>query len=72
MPVARACIPSRRFESTFVPEMEKLAPMAEDGLVTLAGNTVSVTETGRPFVRLIAAAFDAYLSSGKARHSRAV
>ncbi len=58
--------------ATFVPEMEKLAPMADDGLVTLAGNTVAVSETGRPFVRLVAAAFDAYLTSGKARHSRAV
>jgi len=59
-------------KATFVPEMEKLGAMAEDGLVSLSGNTVEVTETGRPFVRLIAAAFDAYLSSGKARHSRAV
>ena len=59
-------------KATFVPEMEKLAPLAEDDIVTLAGNTVTVTETGRPFVRLVASAFDAYLSSGKARHSRAV
>jgi len=59
-------------KATFVPEMEKLAPMAEDGLVQLSGNTVNVTKTGRPFVRLVAAAFDSYLSSGKARHSRAV
>jgi len=61
-----------RSKATFVPEMEKLAPMAEDGLVEIAGNTVRVTEAGRPFIRLVAAAFDAYLSSGKARHSRAV
>ncbi len=58
--------------ATFVPEMEKLAPLAEDGIVILTGNTVTVTETGRPFVRLVAAAFDAYLKSGKGRHSRAV
>ena len=59
-------------KATFVPEMEKLIPLSEDGIVQLSGNTVSVTETGRPFVRLVASAFDAYLSSGKARHSRAV
>jgi len=66
------CIRHEVSKATFVPELEKLAPMAEDGLVQLSGNTVSVTETGRPFVRLVAAAFDSYLSSGKARHSRAV
>jgi oxygen-independent coproporphyrinogen III oxidase len=59
-------------KATFVPEMEKLASMAEDGLITLTGNTISVTDSGRPFVRLVAAAFDSYLDSGKGRHSRAV
>jgi oxygen-independent coproporphyrinogen-3 oxidase len=59
-------------KATFVPEMEKLKAMAEDGIITLKGNTITVTETGRPFVRLVAAAFDAYLESGKGRHSRAV
>ncbi|MBC8270236.1 MAG: oxygen-independent coproporphyrinogen III oxidase [Rhodospirillaceae bacterium] len=59
-------------KATFVPEMEKLAPLAEDAIITIIGNTITVTETGRPFVRLVAAAFDAYLDSGKGRHSRAV
>ncbi len=59
-------------KATFVPEMEKLKPLAEDAIVSLQGNTITVTETGRPFVRLVAAAFDAYLDSGKGRHSRAV
>ena len=58
--------------ATFVPEMEKLAPLSEDGIITLDGNTITVTDIGRPFVRLVAAAFDAYLKSGKGRHSRAV
>jgi oxygen-independent coproporphyrinogen-3 oxidase len=31
-----------------------------------------VTERGRPFVRLVAAAFDRYLEPDGARHSRAV
>jgi oxygen-independent coproporphyrinogen-3 oxidase len=31
-----------------------------------------VTEQGRPFVRLVAAAFDAHLAQGRARHSIAV
>jgi len=56
----------------FIPEMAKLTDMANDGIVTIGNNKIQVTETGRPFVRLVAAAFDAYLSQGKARHSRAV
>jgi len=59
-------------KATFVPEMEKLTPLAEDGIITLQGNIITVTDTGRPFVRLVAAAFDSYLDSGKGRHSRAV
>jgi len=66
------CVQHNVSKATFVPEMEKLAPMAADGLVTLVGNRVTVSDVGRPFVRLIAAAFDAYLDSGKARHSRAI
>ena len=49
-----------------------LGPLAEDGLVEVDGARVGVTEAGRPFVRLAAAAFDAYLGAGQARHSRAV
>ena len=58
-----------------------LEDLVADGLVRLdvedAGQArVSVTEAGRPYVRLAAAAFDAYLAesqaSGKARHSAAV
>jgi oxygen-independent coproporphyrinogen-3 oxidase len=59
-------------KATFVPEMEKLIPLSEDGIISLLANTITVTEIGRPFVRLVAAAFDAYLDSGKGRHSRAV
>ncbi len=58
-----------------------LEDLVADGLVTLdldgTGQArVSVTDEGRPYVRLAAAAFDAYLAesqaSGKARHSAAV
>ncbi|TVR97501.1 MAG: oxygen-independent coproporphyrinogen III oxidase [Rhodospirillales bacterium] len=51
---------------------DRLGPLQADGLVTVDGNRIAVTEAGRPFVRLVAAAFDAYLASGQARHSRAV
>lgn len=44
----------------------------EDGLLAIVGNSVTVTDRGRPFVRAIAARFDAYLNNGMARHSLAV
>ncbi len=49
-----------------------LEACAQDGLIEWNGTNVAVTAVGRPFVRTVAAAFDAYLQSGKARHSAAV
>ncbi|MCS6892155.1 MAG: oxygen-independent coproporphyrinogen III oxidase [Rhodovarius sp.] len=49
----------------------RLAPLAEQGIVTLRGGRIVVTAEGRPFVRLVAAAFDAYLDQA-GRHSAAV
>ncbi|EFO34264.1 oxygen-independent coproporphyrinogen III oxidase [Roseibium sp. TrichSKD4] len=60
---------------------DALSGLADDGLVRLSrsgdhGFRVEITEQGQPYVRLAAAAFDAYLggsmTSGKARHSTAV
>ncbi len=55
-----------------VAELERLRPLAREGLVTLEGRRVRVTERGRPYLRLVASAFDAYLPQNKARHSVAV
>jgi len=51
-----------------------LAPFAADGLANWDGARLSVSEKGRPFVRSVAALFDAYLKQAddKPRHSRAV
>jgi oxygen-independent coproporphyrinogen-3 oxidase len=49
-----------------------LQAMARDGLVQWGGYVLHVTDTGRPFVRGVAAAFDTYLRSGVGRHSAAV
>ncbi len=57
---------------TFAAEMERLAPRIDDGICTVAESRVTVTEKGRPLVRLAAAAFDAYLTAGEQRHSKAV
>ncbi len=56
----------------FSPEMDHLRPLRDEGLVEMGGGRVSVTERGRPFLRLVAAAFDAYLPSNRTRHSVAV
>ncbi len=53
-------------------ELEKMAPFAKDGIVKVNGMRITVTEDGRPFIRLVAAAFDEYLDIGEKRHSRAV
>jgi oxygen-independent coproporphyrinogen-3 oxidase len=47
---------------------------AADGLVVRDGGRITVTETGRPFVRNVAAVFDAYLDAGaeQPRHAQAV
>ncbi|OKL42652.1 oxygen-independent coproporphyrinogen III oxidase [Pseudovibrio exalbescens] len=58
--------------SSFVDCFERLNPLAEDGLVTISGDRVKVTDVGERYVRVIAAAFDAYLHVSTARHSVAV
>lgn len=56
----------------FATERKVLEPLAAEGLVHIEGDQIRVTEAGRPFVRLVAAAFDAYLPNSSAAHSRAV
>ncbi len=52
-----------------LPELEALQ---RDGVLALDGRRVRLTEAGRPFMRLAAAAFDSYLRRSAARHSVAV
>lgn len=52
-----------QFESlntVFTPEREALTSFVEDGLITLEGSKVQITERGRPFVRNVAALFDTH------------
>ncbi len=53
-------------------EHTALAALAGDGLVKLDGDILTVPEEARPLMRSIACMFDAYLATGKAKHSRAV
>ncbi len=60
----------------FAEDLARLAPLIEDGLVTIDGAWIAMTPRGRPLVRVAAACFDLYLSKatepGTRRHSRAV
>lgn len=65
----------KRFGPLAAPMRKELAAVAADdpdGLTDYSDDSFSVTPTGQPFVRSIAARFDAYLNAGAARHSVAV
>jgi oxygen-independent coproporphyrinogen-3 oxidase len=57
--------------AAFADELAALGRLADEGLVTVAGARIAVTDAGRPLVRTIAAVFDRYLARGRASHSRA-
>jgi oxygen-independent coproporphyrinogen-3 oxidase len=61
-----------RADDDFSDALERLQPFADDGTLVIDGRHITVTEKGRPFVRLVASAFDAYLHRGPARHTAAV
>ena len=61
------------FTDYFADALNDLRPLADDGLVTLQSDKVSVTPTGRLFLRNIGMCFDRYLkqaSSEPPRYSR--
>ncbi|PLW74891.1 oxygen-independent coproporphyrinogen III oxidase [Cohaesibacter celericrescens] len=51
---------------------DQLTELLQDGVAERDGDVVRVTHQGRPLVRLVASVFDAYLQTGKGRHSVAV
>lgn len=70
--VAALCARHETPPEALLPAFDALEPLCRDGLARTDGFRVMVTEAGRPFARLVAAAFDAYLGRGAARHSKAV
>lgn len=60
------------FDNYFAESLERLAPCFADGLVKWQGCALAVTERGRPWVRVIAAAFDAYLLPTQQSYSKVV
>jgi oxygen-independent coproporphyrinogen-3 oxidase len=53
-------------------EAQALLEADQDRLIERDGETFRVTDRGRPFVRTIAACFDAYFDTGAARHAPGV
>lgn len=58
--------------AVLAPARDALTGFARDGMVTLEGETLTITETGRPFMRAVCALFDAYLAPEAGRHSTVV
>lgn len=56
----------------FAAELDRLADLEAIGIVESSADRIRITDKGRPFARLVAAAFDGYLNSTKAQHSAAV
>lgn len=56
----------------FLDVQKALQNEVDDGLAIIDGDIVIVTEMGKPFVRLVARHFDAYLKSSGAKHSRVI
>lgn len=74
LPAMAACFGVEK--GVLLAEAAPLSGYVADGLVEWSGGVVRVTERGRPFVRNVAALFDAYLGRTQGeqtlRHSRAV
>ena len=64
---------SRRFDieavDYFADDFLRLAPLADDGLVSWDGSAIRVSETGQFFIRNICMVFDRHLESGAARQT---
>lgn len=70
--LAEVAAAHRRSLDDLAPELAGLAPLAEQGLVSLIAGTVSIAPHARPFVRHVCAVFDRYLEADASRFSRAV
>jgi oxygen-independent coproporphyrinogen-3 oxidase len=58
------------FSDYFSAALAQLQPLADDGLVEIAADRLSVTPTGRLFLRNIGMCFDAYLQAASASQPR--
>lgn len=60
------------FRQYFQQSLQQLAECEKDKLIQWQGDALTVTDLGRPWVRVIAACFDAYLLNGAERYSKVI
>lgn len=60
------------FASYFAGALDRLSPCLADGLICWQGEVLQVTARGKPWVRVVAAAFDAYLLDQQSNYSKVV
>ena len=70
--VAAICADHGISADRFTWEIERVRAMTQDGIVEVNGTHITLTESGRPLVRAVCAAFDTYLDHAHGRHSQAV
>lgn len=66
---------ARRFNmapSDFDSEINSLRTQFEPEVITVDGHRITIPESGRPWLRVVCAVFDRYLTRDQARHSTAV
>jgi oxygen-independent coproporphyrinogen III oxidase len=62
----------RRADDPFVAERQVLAQLETEGIIRREGDSIALTQRGRPLMRVVAAVFDAYLDRGVGRHAIAI
>jgi oxygen-independent coproporphyrinogen-3 oxidase len=68
----QAAKPFGRSAKDFTVALAALAPLADQGVIEIFGPTLRVPDSARAAVRLVCAAFDAYLPASTATHALAV
>jgi len=69
--VAERCAAYDTDAEHFTAELARLDELVSDGIVERSGTRITVPEQSRAFVRSVCAVFDAYMSNGEARFSKA-
>lgn len=69
---AAAGVRATELRSEFESRIEAILGADADQMVQITGSRIAVTEGGRPYLRLVASAFDSYLALQGGRHSVAV
>ena len=70
--IGAACRRHSAEPAGFLAGIDGLDPLVRDGLVRLDGESLVVTERGRPLVRSVCAAFDRYYTGREGRHARGI